>query len=297
MGAMTEEKVTVSENKRERPASPVKVMVIDPNPNTRHRLKDTVREMDFIESVTDRASPQSILDILAEHPVDVIVIDEEPGGGNVFEIIKVIRSKTVGASVQFVLMSEDPSEETMAKGEAVGVRSYIKKPYDIGGLEDALLVAVAPLAKEDEAITKARAQLRETLDKLRQVSLFTGFSDNELVRLLKICRTRNYRQGQYIFHEGDKGVSLFVLVAGTLEIRKKTGEEEKVLVEMHPGDCFGEMAIITDEPRMAGAMAATACTAIEVNESVINDNEDMISLKLVRQIAILLAKKLRMQSS
>lgn len=294
---MTEEKVTVSENKRERPASPVKVMVIDPNPNTRHRLKDTVREMDFIESVTDRASPQSILDILAEHPVDVIVIDEEPGGGNVFEIIKVIRSKTVGASVQFVLMSEDPSEETMAKGEAVGVRSYIKKPYDIGGLEDALLVAVAPLAKEDEAITKARAQLRETLDKLRQVSLFTGFSDNELVRLLKICRTRNYRQGQYIFHEGDKGVSLFVLVAGTLEIRKKTGEEEKVLVEMHPGDCFGEMAIITDEPRMAGAMAATACTAIEVNESVINDNEDMISLKLVRQIAILLAKKLRMQSS
>jgi hypothetical protein len=43
-------------------------------------------------------------------------------------------------------------------------------------------------------------------------------------------------------------------------------------------------------------LAATDCTVIEVNESVVNNNEDIISLKLVRQIAILLARKLRQQS-
>jgi serine/threonine-protein kinase len=137
--------------------------------------------------------------------------------------------------------------------------------------------------------------LRDTLDKLRRVSLFSGFSDPELIRLLKICRTRNFEAGAYIFHEGEQGNSLYVLVAGKLEIRKEENGASRVLVEMHPGDCFGEMAIIDDEPRMADAVAATDCTLIEVNESVINNNEDIISLKLVRQIAILLAKKLRLR--
>lgn len=294
---MSEERVTVSENKRVKPSSPIKVMVIDPNTNTRHRLKDSIRAMEFVDSVVDRSSPQSILDILAENPVHVILIDEEPGAGNVFEIIKVIRSKNVGAKIQFVLMTENLTDAMMSNGEAAGVRSFLTKPYDMRGLEEALLLAVTPLASQDAAMSKARDHLRETLEKLRQVSLFAKFSDNELVRLLKICRTRNYKAGQYIFHEGEKGYSLYVLVAGTLEIRKEIDGEDKVLVEMHTGDCFGEMAIISDEPRMAGAMAATACTAIEVNESVVNNNEDMLSLKLVRQIAILLAKKLRQQSA
>ena len=70
----------------------------------------------------------------------------------------------------------------------------------------------------------------------------------------------------------------------------------RVLVRMSPGDCFGEMAIIDAEPRSADAVATTDCIVIEVNESIVNSNEDILSLKLVRQIAILLAKKLRLQS-
>ncbi len=56
------------------------------------------------------------------------------------------------------------------------------------------------------------------------------------------------------------------------------------------------MAIIDSEPRMADAVAASEATVLEVNQSIINDNEDITSLKLVRQIAILLVKKLRASS-
>ena len=88
-----------------------------------------------------------------------------------------------------------------------------------------------------------------------------------------------------------------VVVAGQVDITKISDGQTRVLVSMHPGDCFGEMAIIDDSPRMADAVAGgSGCSTIEVSASIVNDSEDMISLKLVRQIAILLCRKLRAQS-
>ena len=290
------ERVTVSEKKKVKPASPLRVMIIDPNPESRHRLKDSLRGIDFIESVADRSSPHHLLDILAEKPAHVIIVDENPGAGNVYDLVKLVKGKAVAARTQFVLMADTLNDEVRKKGTAAGIRGFIKKPYALASVEDALIAAVVPTQSGGGGEAKTPDGLRDTLDKLRRVSLFSGFSDLELVRLLKICRTRNFPTGKFVFREGDAGHSLFVLVAGKLEIQKNTGRETKVLVEMSPGDCFGEMAIIDDEPRMADAYAATGCTVIEVNESVINSNEDVISLKLVRQIAILLARKLRMLS-
>jgi DNA-binding NarL/FixJ family response regulator len=283
----------------------LRVMIVDPNPNHRDRLKDLVRELPFVDAVSDRSSPHSILDILAQNPVHVVMIDQNPGAGNVFDIVKAIRGKSIGARMRFVLIGDALDEAVQQQAKAVGVGAFVKRPYDLASVEQALRAAVGlsgaagsagAAAAPDPAKDKAMEGLRDTLDKLRQVSLFHGFTDPELVRLLKICRTRQFGAGNYVFHEGEKGYSLYVLVAGNLEIRSKAGGEERVLVKMSPGDCFGEMAIIDAEPRSADAVAASDCTVIEVNESVVNNNEDILSLKLVRQIAILLAKKLRRQS-
>jgi CRP-like cAMP-binding protein len=277
----------------------LRVMIVDPNPNHRDRLKDLVRQLPFVDSVSERGSPHSILDILSQNPVHVIMIDENPGAGNVFDVVRVIRSKSVGAHTRFVLLGDTLDEEAQQQGATVGIAAFLKRPYDLASTEQVLMRVTggAAASAESAAANKARDGLRETLDKLRKVSQFHRFTDQELVRLLKICRTRQYPAGTYVFHEGDKGTSLFVLVAGALEIRSKAGGEERVLARMSPGDCFGEMAIIDAEPRSADAMAASDCTAIEVNESVINSNDDLLSLKLVRQIAILLAKKLRSQTT
>ncbi len=300
---MTEARGSGGAGRAPKQPAQLKVMIIDPNPNNRDRLKDLVRDLEFVASVSDRGSPHSILDVLAQNPVHVIMIDRNPGAGDVFEIVKVIRGKSVGAHTRFVLIGDAIDEAVQQQGAAVGIAAYLQRPYDQRSVERALMTAIggssgqaATAASASAQQAKARDGLRDTLDKLRKVSIFAGFTDQELVRLLKICRTRQFEAGTYVFHEGEKGTSLFVLVTGKLEIRSTADGEERVLVEMNPGDCFGEMAIIDSEPRSADAVAAADCTVIEVNESVVNNNDDIISLKLVRQIAILLAKKLRRQS-
>ena len=197
------ERVTVSEKKKAKPSSPLRVMIIDPNPESRHRLKDSLRGIDFIEAVTDRSSPHHLLDILAGNPAHVIIIDEDPGTGNVYDLVKLVKSKAVAARTQFVLMAENLDDEVRKKGTAAGIRGFIKKPYALASVEDALITAVGPTQSGGNA--KTPDGLRETLDKLRKVSLFAGFSDLELVRLLKICRTRNYPAGKFVFREGDAG--------------------------------------------------------------------------------------------
>ncbi|MCH8884129.1 MAG: cyclic nucleotide-binding domain-containing protein, partial [SAR324 cluster bacterium] len=84
---------------------------------------------------------------------------------------------------------------------------------------------------------------------------------------------------------------------GSIGIVKEVEGETIRLATLNGGELFGEMAIIDDSPRMADAVAGgSGCSTIEVSASIVNDSEDMISLKLVRQIAILLCKKLRAQS-
>lgn len=272
----------------------VRVLVIDPYPVTRVRVKDTLRGLEMIDSVGEKSSAQGVVELLGDIPFNVVMIDEEPGEGNVFDIVKEFRRHPAGRKPVFVLVCSQVNDEIRQRGQEAGIRSYLVKPFDLRAMEKALLEALAPDAVA--APREAPEGLKDTLSKLRQVSLFSGFSDTELVRLLKICRSRNLPAGEFIFRDGDKGESLFVLVTGQIDIRKRIGGEDRLLVSMHPGDCFGEMAIIDSSPRMADAVAAGRCALIEVDASIIHNNEDIISLKLTRQIAILLAKKLRAQS-
>ena len=296
---MTESTKVSAQAKQLRLPKNLKILVVDSHPNHRSRLKDILREMEMVESVSERASLHGLLDILIQSPAHIVVIDTNTGENEVFEMIKGLRAHKAGMRSNFVLMGEGLTQDHVNKGRAVGVKAYLPKPFDIARLEKVIIASAPPNTFEPEVATRDGAQhdpLKDTLDKLRQVTIFAGFSDTELVRLLRICKTKNFKAGTKIFQEGDDGSSLYVIVAGKLQIRKVIEGKEKVLVYMRPGDCFGEMAIIESLPRMADAVAETDCTVIEVHESVVNNNEDVLSLKLVRQIAILLAKKLRAQS-
>ena len=295
---MTETTKTQAQQKHARLPKNLRVLVVDSNPNHRSRMKDILRAMEMVDSVSERSSLHGILDTLIQSQQDIVVLDTNAGENEVFDAVKKLRAHKAGMKSNYVLMGEGLTQAHVTKGREAGVKVYLPKPFDIARLEKVIIAAAPPNAFEEET-PRESAQgdpLRETLDKLRQVTIFAGFSDNELIRLLRICKTKNFKAGTKVFQEGDDGSSLYVIVSGKLQIRKVIDGKEKVLVNMKSGDCFGEMAIIESLPRMADAVAESECTVIEVHESVVNNNEDVLSLKLVRQIAILLAKKLRAQS-
>lgn len=58
--------------------------------------------------------------------------------------------------------------------------------------------------------------------------------------------------GEFIFHEGDIGSEMFVVMEGHINIVIKN----QVIEEIGPGGIFGEMALIDSQPRTAAAIAA-----------------------------------------
>ena len=75
-----------------------------------------------------------------------------------------------------------------------------------------------------------------------------------------------FEPGQVIFREGDRGELLYVITEGEVEVVKQVpGREETPLRRLGTGECFGEIALVSDAPRSATvrALAATSVLAVD----------------------------------
>lgn len=268
---------------RTRSSRSLRLLIVDPMPESRQLLKGALRNLKDIDSVRETGSARHIFEITAEAPVDLILIDQNLGDENVFDVVKRLKAEPRTASVRCILMSSNLDTESRRRGIETGILGYLVKPYDLNSLEGAIR----------DAFGKVSTNHKETLSKVRRIEFFSEFSDLELVRLLKICHTRKFSAGEVLFREGDHGDRLYVLIAGQVHIAKRKDNTKEVLATLGVGECFGEMALVDQEPRSADAVAATDCMVIEVNSQIINDINDILALKLFRKMAILVTKKLR----
>ncbi len=94
------------------------------------------------------------------------------------------------------------------------------------------------------------------LDVLRQVPLFTGLSETDLLAFAAVLRERTYPRGGVIMMQGERGDALYLLAEGQVKV-VLIGEDgrEVILSVLGPGSVFGEMALLDDEPRSAHVVA------------------------------------------
>jgi NADH:ubiquinone reductase (H+-translocating) len=67
----------------------------------------------------------------------------------------------------------------------------------------------------------------------------------------------HYEPGEIVFNEGDTGDSLFMILAGSVEVLKRVDSDTRVVRTLGPGEYFGEMALLGRHPRSAGTRALT----------------------------------------
>ena len=106
------------------------------------------------------------------------------------------------------------------------------------------------------------------LSDISKLALFSGLNKNEFnifSGVLKILRLKN---GDIIFKEGDTGKDMFIHVSGTLSayITQSDGTQ-RLLFNVKHGDFFGEMSIITHEPRSVTISAEEDSKIIKLSEN------------------------------
>ncbi len=130
-------------------------------------------------------------------------------------------------------------------------------------------------------LTPSRKEAIE--DVLARVDLFGALSATERGRLGTTARERRFGPGEFIVREGDPTSSMFVMEAGraAVTIHGIAGESRRLAV-LDPGAAFGEISLLTGEPRTATVRAVTEVTAIEIDKEtlgpVLEENPDLCGM-------------------
>lgn len=103
-------------------------------------------------------------------------------------------------------------------------------------------------------------------DFFRQIPLFSGLDDYALERLVAMSTEIQLNPGDYLMHEDEIGDSMYVIVEGRFQVRKKTPDGEVVLAERGPGEVSGEMSVLDQAPRVASVIALTKAKAMKIDQ-------------------------------
>lgn len=95
-------------------------------------------------------------------------------------------------------------------------------------------------------------------DVLRQAPLFSALDDEAMAALRTSLATTRLRRGEVLFHEGDSGDKLYVVLEGKVKLGRTSSDgRENLLAIMGPGQMFGELSLFDPGPRSATVTCVT----------------------------------------
>lgn len=130
----------------------------------------------------------------------------------------------------------------------------------------------------------------EKFDTLSSLGFFKNFSEVELWEVLRISEWRKVQQDERIINEGDEGRSFFILANGTVKVLK----QGRLLSILHKGDCFGEMAHLSERKfrRSTDVVAKSEATLIEISPEVLEKASTGCSLQFDHSFLSMLVTRL-----
>ena len=90
----------------------------------------------------------------------------------------------------------------------------------------------------------------------RKFSLFEELDDRELASIAAVAKPRRYAKDDVVFHADEIGDIFCLIKEGQVKVTMISPEGKEIILSMlGPGDFFGEMALLDDEPRSATVIA------------------------------------------
>ena len=104
-----------------------------------------------------------------------------------------------------------------------------------------------------------------TIEFLRQLPLFEGLTDEDLIQLYDMAEVVTLRAGQVLVEEGQPGDSMYIALNGTFEVSKRSGERDVVFAGCGPGDVIGEISLLERVPRTATVRAIQEANLLQIS--------------------------------
>jgi CRP/FNR family transcriptional regulator, cyclic AMP receptor protein len=128
----------------------------------------------------------------------------------------------------------------------------------------------------------------QKIDLIRKVPLFARCSRAELKEIALLADEIDLHEGKEMTREGAPGREFFVLLDGTADVKKKS----RRVNTLGPGDFFGEIALVSREPRTATVIATSPIRALVITDRSFRrllDDAPQVQTKVMEAMAQRLA--------
>jgi hypothetical protein len=175
---------------------------------------------------------------------------------------------------------EEEDEDVDVPLDAVEVieEAPAAEPMSAGQFADELMGLVDSVFQEfpDAPKTAATERAPETPPRggsqIVVSPLFRDFSVDEMVAVIQGLKLLAFERGQAILREGQPGGSLYTLTSGRVRAFKRDPDtgKQNAIGDLKEGAFFGEMSILTGQPRMASVVALTRCELLELDRTTLD---------------------------
>lgn len=118
---------------------------------------------------------------------------------------------------------------------------------------------------------------------------FPGIKPAEVEELIANCRVQSYPQGMVLCRENAVEHTFYMILEGEVQVTKLVNEKEnRLLKTLHPGDFFGEMALIHNAPRAATVASTSSIVVLELDKTAFDkvlQHSSSVALAMVREIS------------
>jgi CRP-like cAMP-binding protein len=102
--------------------------------------------------------------------------------------------------------------------------------------------------------------------------LLEVLDDDQRAEFTKQARRRTFTRNEVLFHDGDPGDTLHVVVKGHLAVRITTPQGQTAAVRiLGPGDHFGELAVLAPSTRTGSVVALDAAETLSLHRDALEE--------------------------
>jgi len=111
---------------------------------------------------------------------------------------------------------------------------------------------------------------RSTIAETRRDQIFPRLDERQLAALMPLGERRRYAAGEVLFQEGERHSGMFVVLAGSVEITRRTASGEALVTVHGPGGFSGEVSMLAGRGAVAGGRAREDCEVLAIDEAALH---------------------------
>lgn len=172
---------------------------------------------------------------------------------------------------------EDITKKALARDKNKRYQTCMDLAFDLRVALRGLKKGIGQIEKNDDVI-----------DYVGNIQFFSGFSKSQVGQIIDTSSIVNVNAQKVIMTEGEIDDSFYIILSGQVAVRKNGND----IAVIGRGECFGEMAYLSGDSRVATVAAGTDCILLKISSMLLDRSSPDVQLLFLKRFAMTLLKRL-----